>query len=382
MNLEDKLRDLLRRATTGEPPVRTAFDRVIGRARSLLVWRIVSAATAGAAVAAALAVVLPRTSADEPPVLTTPSVVPTRAPTETPTPAPTSTARGSAKRKAPSDDRFIGALCGAFEGDHCGSVQANVARDATTEALQDFLDARVREKGAERYLSDEAKDQFDDHQGGLDLYPDSGYRYDAYDVCEDEELHGRARGFWISIQRTSPSTGQGRDIYEYVAFGPGESHQGDARRVALRGESQTRCSVDYLGDYDEDEMALSESTQTVMRFHDRRMIGRWADEYLTDSSKQAYDDGTGGLSLYSPTSNPHYGRYLVCDAEDILNDVGQPTGDVRFWVRIYEELTGGGSAGSFYEMLVVGEGSNYRSASGLVVKSAGRVDACGIQPSP
>jgi hypothetical protein len=86
------------------------------------------------------------------------------------------------------------------------------------------------------------------------------------------------------------------------------------------------------------------ATRTLVDFMDARIEGSGAESYLGAAATEYYANHDKGLSLYSPTSNPHYASYEVASYEQIEGNLVQ----TMFIVKIVEEYTGDTKAQMFW----------------------------------
>jgi len=268
MKTEEAIREALRIDPAEHPAGEaawTAFETRYRRSRR----RRVAAASAGAFAAAAATVfalaMLPRGLAVPAPVDLA---------TMRPVPAPPPATSAGAGASAPATDaRPDGSAGSAFDAGASASGGANaaaqsecapahgtlaggIACDAATAGMIAFMDARIAGGGADAWLSEHARGQYEGPEGGLSLYSPSestpyvGYTIESRAPRADGtydyrvRIIQRARGDAGSSSAPSGSSNRASLIdqndtsfVELLGAGPGETHRGDRRdAVILRAE--------------------------------------------------------------------------------------------------------------------------------------------------
>lgn len=405
MITEEQLREMLHQAVADEPVVVTRFETVTGGARRLLAMRI-GYAFAGVALVAGMAVALPRLGRDtRPPVLESVApTVPTPSPGTEPSPAATdflvhrdeavgyqlrypadwALAREPDADGAPTafvapGDVLAGDVFGTRDP-KCRRCPAGVLVDdvghaphATVLRLAREEVARLREAGAS--ITEKAAEvggrpavrfdvAFPERTSAVEAPWCAGCRGHWYvaEWLDDRGLSVRAMALDETAYRTHIAAALAvvDSIRTMLQAPDDEEPATDPTSSPGRNEKSPRSSpTPSPGPYQPEHGTISPgvpndaATQELAKFLDRRIVGSGADPYLSADAKDQYDSNEGGLSLYSPTSNPHYDRWEIKSRESV------DASSYEYEIVIHEEYTEGGSAGSFGETLGVGPGQNH-----------------------
>lgn len=256
MSFEDRLRETLRRAVAPEPVVQTTYVRLMERSRRFLVARVAVASASVAVVVAGLAVALPRIGGEPEPGFAgspTPSgsavIVETGTPSPSPSPASSATAEPTraGERATPtrsSTPKPTETATGSPE-EECraqhGTVPGSIVCDERTVRVIAFLDRRIEGSGAESSLTQNAKDQYDDHDCDLYLYsPTSNPHYDRWRIVNREDVDASSSDFGITI--VEEYTGGGTTEFdETLHVGAGTNYQGQNGPAWVRGAEKDPC---------------------------------------------------------------------------------------------------------------------------------------------
>lgn len=368
MRLEDHFKDVMRRTVANEPPVVDAWSRFEDKAkrtrRLRLVWSLAGAATV---VAVALVAV--------------PRVLPERAvvPPASPEPSPSFSvdpmltwetythANEGWEMSYPPDWRI-----GGFEG---GTEFLPPGMIGLAAGGQTF--------GVELMMHVE---RFDDRTPQENVTSTSRGTLPSgrpYVLWEGSGREGETTvTYWIDWPTeayTCPEGAAGCDMDPltlratiYAGTQDLRDRFGDTARlmietIAVAAPKQTQKRGTVAPGVQQDGL-----TTMLVDFLEARLDRRGAEEHLSANAKSQYDANEGGLSLYSPTSNPHYARY------EILSREGVDANSVEFVVRITEEYTGQTTSSSFLERIGAGPGQNHAGTSReAVVRFAQRcADTC------
>lgn len=424
MSLEDRLRETLRRAVEREPIVRARqWEIVEGRGRRLAWGRYAAVAASAAVLAAGLAVALPRLGGGENPALlgSPGESLPTAGGTGGPTREPGGTGgwvrftdasvgyrllhppawsvhredaagrTGFVAFVSPSDPpaaapSFEEAGAHDFSYHREGLPPCDRCPVAVTVFLQDTLEHRTYLREARAAVARWAGQGAETSEQAVGV---AGRSATAFGIAFPDRDPGvepwcrGCRGDWFLVPWLGGTTLDVRVMAPDAAAY--ERDGGTALRVvagieAIEADGPVALRPDPTAappwlapDYSPKhggpgtEMPHDMATFTALRLMDARVDGQGAERYLSPEAAERFERGEGGLSLYSPTSNPHYARF------ELVERSGEAGERASFIVRIDEEYTGRGIVSSFEERIEIAPGRNVAGEEGWVVVFAERL---------
>lgn len=111
------------------------------------------------------------------------------------------------------------------------------SRDALETAVRAFMDARMRRDAetAERYLSSNAKQQYDSNEGGLHLVsPTSDPHYTRYQIERRDGVDASSSEFVVRIHSGYTGSPDDAGFLETLGVGPGANASGSQMPAVIR----------------------------------------------------------------------------------------------------------------------------------------------------